>query len=73
MQIAALNDPARARIIVRDLIAAGYPAYLIEPGVSDPDAPYRVRVGNYQTRAAATATAARLERLRQEKLWVVRQ
>jgi cell division septation protein DedD len=73
VQIAALNDPIRARAMVRDLATAGYPAYLISPAADDPDAPYRIRIGGYRSRTAATAAAAKLERLRHEKLWVIRE
>ncbi len=72
IQIAALNDPLRAKDIVRDLQASGMPAYLVPPVAADPDAPYRVRVGPYATRAAAARTAAALEERRGEKLWVMR-
>jgi cell division septation protein DedD len=73
IQVAALLDPMRAREIVRDLTRRGYNAYLLEPPVTDPDGPYRVRVGQYPTRAAATAVVTRLERARGEKLWVIRE
>ena len=69
--IAALSDPLRARSMVRDLSAAGYAAYVVSPGADDPDAPYRVRVGGYRTREAASSAAARLGRLRGERLWVI--
>ena len=71
VQIAALSDPLRARTIVQDLSAAGYSAYVVTPTASDPDAPYRVRVGGYKSREAASGAAARLGRMRGEKLWVV--
>ncbi len=72
VQIAALNDPDRANDLVRDLQATGMPAYLVSPRPADPDAPYRVRVGPYATRAAAQKTASALEERRGEKLWVTR-
>ena len=71
VQIAALNDPLRARLMVRDLSAAGFPAYLVAPAASDPDGPYRVRVGRYRTKQAASGAAATLQKLRGEKLWVI--
>ena len=73
IQVAALLDPLRARDIVRDLARRGYPAYLIEPSAADPDGPYRVRIGQYPTRAAAAATVNKIERERGEKLWVIRE
>jgi hypothetical protein len=48
------------------------PAYLVPPPTSDPDAPYRIRVGPYSTRVAAQETAAALEKSRGEKLWVTK-
>lgn len=73
VQVAALNDPLRARALVQQLSSAGYPAYLIAPDASDPDGLYRVRVGGYRTRAAAAAAATRLEQSFREKLWVIRE
>jgi hypothetical protein len=72
IQIAALNDPLRAKEAVQRLKENGMPAYLVNPPDSDPDAPYRVRVGPYQTREEAKRVAASLEELRREKLWVTR-
>jgi cell division septation protein DedD len=73
IQIAALNDPLRAKEIVNRLKETGMPAYLVNPPSTDPDAPYRVRVGPYPTRGAAEKTAAALEKSRGEKLWVTRE
>ena len=73
IQVAALLDPARAKAIVHELTAKGYPAYVLEPAADDPDGPYRVRVGRYPTRAAAAAASGKLERARGEKLWVIRE
>ncbi|MGH9370852.1 MAG: SPOR domain-containing protein [Vicinamibacterales bacterium] len=73
VQIAALSDLVRARALVRALTAAGYRAYVLEPAAGDHVPLYRVRVGGYRARAAATAAAGRLERLRREKVWVVRE
>jgi cell division septation protein DedD len=71
VQVAALNDPLRARVLAETLAAAGFPAYVVSPGPSDPDGPYRVRVGRYRTRQAATGAAATLQKLRGEKFWVI--
>jgi hypothetical protein len=56
---------------VRELIAAGYPAYLVAPASDDPDGPYRVRIGRYHSRTAAAAAVSKLQRARGEKLWVI--
>jgi SPOR domain len=73
IQVAALNDPSRAAIMVEELRAAGFPAYLVQPPSADPDAPYRVRVGSYGSRTAAEDDARVLEKRRGQKLWVIRE
>jgi cell division septation protein DedD len=73
IQIGAFNDSTRAAEALRALEAAGLPAYVVAPPASDPDAPYRVRVGRYETRAEAQSVASSLEKTRREKLWVVRE
>jgi len=73
VQVIALNDPSRARDMVEALKASGLPAYLLEPPPSDPDAPYRVRIGRYATEQEARAAAAALQKSRRGKLWVVRE
>ncbi len=73
VQIAALNDPLRAKDAVRQLKESGLPAYLLNPPASDPNAPYRVRVGPYDSREEAQKTAQSLEAQRHEKLWVTRE
>jgi cell division septation protein DedD len=70
VQIAALNDPLRAKDAVQQLKESGMPAYLVSPSASDPDAPYRVRVGPYESREDAQRVALSLEKQRHEKLWV---
>ena len=73
IQIAALNDPLRAKQAVQQLKDRGMPAYLVNPPASDPDAPYRVRVGPYESREAAQKIAVSLEHQRGEKVWVTRE
>jgi hypothetical protein len=73
VQIAALSDPVRARALARELESSGYTAYVLPPRGGEIAAPYRIRVGGYRSRAAAAAAASRLERQRDEKLWVVRE
>ena len=73
VQVIALNDPSRARARVDGLKASGFPAYLVEPPSSDPDAPYRVRVGRYATEEEARAVATSLRKTGHETLWVVRE
>jgi hypothetical protein len=73
IQIAALSDPIRVRRLVEQLRGKGYQAYVVEPPPSDPDAPYRVRIGGYTSRASAQKAAHMLERERLQKVWVVRE
>ncbi len=73
IQIAALNDPLRAKDAVQQLKANGLPAYLVSPPATDPDAPYRVRLGPYRSREEAQKAAATLEAQRNEKVWVTRE
>lgn len=56
--------------MVIDLSRKGFAAYLIEPG--NGDAFYRVRVGPFPTRAAATDAAGELGKVLGMKLWVTR-
>ena len=73
IQITAVNDPLRAADIIEQLRKDGYAAYLVLPPASEPDAPYKVRVGFYATRAEADQEARVIEKRRKEKVWVVRE
>jgi hypothetical protein len=73
IQIAALSDRSRAARLVEQLRAGGYSAYLVEPPSGDTTSPYKVRVGFYDTRAAAEEQARIIGKARGEKLWVVRE
>ena len=73
VQVAALNDPSRAAALVEELRAAGRSAYLVSPPFTDPDAPYRVRVGPFDSRAAAGREAIVLGSQRGGRMWVVRE
>lgn len=70
LQVAAFNDPIRARQMVADLGDKGLPAYLVEPPPGDPNAPYRVRVGVYATRIDAERAAVSVARMVGGKVWV---
>ena len=73
VQIAAFNDPLRAKATVQQLQDSGLPAYLMNPAPDDPDGPYRIRVGPYDSRDEAQKVAASLEQQRHQKLWVTRE
>lgn len=70
LQVAAFDDPIRARRMVADLIDKGLPAFLVEPPPSDPNAPYRVRVGMYASRIDAERASGTVGRLTGVKVWV---
>jgi cell division septation protein DedD len=72
LQIAAFDDPARAREMVGTLQGKGLPAYLVEPPPGNPNAPYRVRIGEYATRLEAVKAAASVGKVIGEKPWVTR-
>jgi cell division septation protein DedD len=70
IQIAAVNDSARARGMVAELKQAGFEAYLVEPSTADLEGPYRIRVGHFATRASARQAALRLEQQVGSRPWV---
>jgi cell division septation protein DedD len=73
IQIAALSESANASGLLRDLQAAGLPAYVLAPESAGPGV-YRVRVGPYRTRAAAQEVVAKVEGNRSWKaVWVVQE
>jgi cell division septation protein DedD len=72
IQIAALSQLTKARALVAELKKAGVAAFVVVPPADEPDGLYRVRVGPYATRAAANRVLLKLEKLRGEKLWLIR-
>ena len=61
IQVSALSNRDAAAALAARLVAAGYPAYVVEPA-ADVDPPlYRVRLGDYPDRAAAEAAGGRVE------------
>lgn len=70
LQVAAFDDPIRARRMVADLKEKGLPAYLVEPPPGDPNAPYRVRVGVYASRLDAERASRSVSRAAGVKVWV---
>jgi cell division septation protein DedD len=73
IQVAALSDVDSARALVAELKAKGYSAYVVIPPPPDAGGLYRVRVGRFTSRAAATRVVKGLEALMGEKLWVTRE
>jgi cell division septation protein DedD len=62
LQVAAFDDPERARHMVATLSSKGLDAYLVEPPISNPNAPYRVRIGRYDTRDDAERAAVEMRK-----------
>jgi cell division septation protein DedD len=71
IQVAAFRNRSRGVRLVNVLKKEGFAAYLVGPTVSDPIAPYKVRVGTYESRADAERNREVLEKRRGEKLWIV--
>jgi cell division protein FtsN len=61
VQLSANKDRGQAASVARDLVAKGYPAFVLDPAPGAP-AIYRVQVGGYPDRDAADEAARRLER-----------
>jgi cell division protein FtsN len=60
VQVGAYRTKAAAETLRRAMAAAGHDVYVSEADTSGDAARYRVRVGSFGTREAATAAAARL-------------
>ena len=71
IQVGAFRHRTRGTALVRTLMAAGFPAYLVVPADSDPSAPFKVRVGSYASRPDAEKDIAALEKRLGQKVWLV--
>jgi cell division septation protein DedD len=69
VQLSALQDRGVAANTVRDLVAKGYPAFVLDPAPGAP-AIYRVQVGGYPDRDKADQAARRLEKEEHYKPYV---
>ena len=69
MQLTALKIRSEAVTIVRGLVAKGYPAFVQDPAPGSPPL-YRVQVGGFPDRDAASQAARRLEKEEQFKPYV---
>jgi cell division septation protein DedD len=72
VQVAALDDRQSADALAKQLIAKGYPAFVMDPVKGTPLTKYRVRVGKYKNRKDADAVSARLEKVEQFAPWIAR-
>lgn len=69
VQLVALKDHAAASAVAQQLVAKGYPAFVVSPGPGAPPI-YRVQVGRYNDRREAEQVARRLEKEGQFKPWI---
>ena len=58
--------------MAKELIAKGYPAFVMDPAKGAPAGIYRVRVGKYKNRKDAEEIAARLKTNEQFAPWIAR-
>lgn len=73
VQVAAYKDRRESDNLAKQLIAKGYPAFVLDPVAGAPTAFFRVRVGKYKTRQEAEAAMAKLQSVEQfSKAWIAR-
>jgi len=72
VQVAAYRDRREADALAKQLIAKGYPAFVMDPVKGAPTTMFRVRVGKYKSLKDAEAISARLQRAEQFKPWIAR-
>ena len=72
VQVAALRGGAAAEAMAEQLLAKGYPAYVLEPFPNAPAQVYRVQVGKYADRHEAEQVMRRLEQEEQFTPWITR-
>jgi cell division septation protein DedD len=72
VQVAISKDRREADTLAKDLIAKGYPAFVMDPAKGAPAGIYRVRVGKYRNRKDAEEIAARLKTNEQFAPWIAR-
>jgi cell division protein FtsN len=72
VQVAAPQDRQAAETLAKQLIAKGYPAFVMDPMKGAPKQLYRVRVGKYKNRKEAEEVASRLEKVEGFAPWIAR-
>lgn len=72
VQVAAPANREEAAKLAKQLIAKGYPAFVMDPVKGAPRQLYRVRVGKYRTRKEAEEISARLKAAEQFDPWIAR-
>jgi cell division protein FtsN len=73
VQVAAYRDRRESDTLAKQLIAKGYPAFVLDPVKGAPTALFRVRVGKYKTLKDAQAIMSRLQTAEQfNTAWIAR-
>jgi cell division septation protein DedD len=72
VQLVALRDRGAASSIVQRLSGKGYPAFIVNPTASTPNAVFKVQVGRYDDRSEAEQVARRLEKEEKFSPWISR-
>jgi cell division septation protein DedD len=73
VQVAAYRDRRESDTLAKQLVAKGYPAFVLDPVKGAPTALFRVRVGKYKTLKDAQAIMARLQSAEQfNTAWIAR-
>jgi cell division protein FtsN len=71
--VAAYRDRRESDTLAKQLIAKGYPAFVMEPVKGAPTAFFRVRVGKYRTLKDAQAVMAKLQSAEQfNAAWIAK-
>ena len=72
VQVSISETRREADQLANQLIAKGYPAFVVDPVKGTPKQIYRIRVGKYKTRKDAEEVLARLEKNEHFKPWIAR-
>ena len=72
VQVSISETRKEADQLASQLIAKGYPAFVVDPVKGTPKQIYRIRVGKYKTRRDAEEVLARLEKNEHFKPWIAR-
>lgn len=72
VQVSISETRREADQLAKQLIAKGYPAFVVDPVKGTPKQIYRIRVGKYKTRKDAEEVQARLEKNEHFKPWIAR-
>ena len=72
VQVGISETRREADQLANQLVAKGYPAFVVDPVKGTPKQIYRVRVGKYRNRKDAEEVLARLEKNEHFKPWIAR-